>query len=223
MKILAISDLHGKDYQIVADYIKENPVDLIVVAGDITHFGPVELAEDILNELCSCKVPVLAVPGNCDPPEIYSKIENSQAINIHGKNLTVKNIGICGFGGSNPTPFNTPLEFDELEIHKELDKIMANTKGHEITLLVTHAPPYGTEVDKLASGDYAGSKSIRKIIEKYKPDINICGHIHEAKSIDKIGNTILVNPGELSEGFASLINITETNNKPEIDVKIVKL
>ncbi|MDI6643681.1 MAG: metallophosphoesterase [Methanobacteriaceae archaeon] len=223
MKILAVSDLHGKGYQIIADYIKKNPVDLIVIAGDITHFGPLELAEDILNNLCSYEVPVVAVPGNCDPPGIHSKIDNSRAINIHGKNLTIKNIGICGFGGSNPTPFDTPLEFDELEIYNELNKLMDKTEGHEITILVTHAPPHGTKVDRLNSGDCAGSESLRKIIEQYKPDINICGHIHEAKAIDKIGNTILVNPGELTQGFASLIDIKERNGKPEIDVKIVEL
>ncbi|MCC7558510.1 MAG: metallophosphoesterase family protein [Methanobacteriaceae archaeon] len=223
MKILAVSDLHGKGCQIIADYIKKHPVDLIVIAGDITHFGPLELAEDILNDLCSCEVPVVAVPGNCDPPGIHSKIDNSRAINIHGKSLTIKNIGICGFGGSNPTPFDTPLEFDEIEIYNELNKVMGQIKGHDLVILVTHAPPHGTKVDQLNSGDYAGSESLRKIIEQYKPDINICGHIHEAKAVDKIGNTILVNPGELSEGFASLIDIKETNNKPEINVKIVEL
>jgi len=223
MKILAVSDLHGKGYQLIADYIKDNPVDLIVIAGDITHFGPLELAEDILNQLCSCEVPVVAVPGNCDPPGIHSKIDNSKAINVHGRNLTIKNIGICGFGGSNPTPFDTLLEFDEIEIYNELNRVMEKAEGHDIKILVTHAPPHGTKVDRLNSGHCAGSESLRKIIEQYKPDINICGHIHEAKAIDKIGNTIIVNPGELGQGFASLIDIKENNNKPEIDVKIVKL
>jgi len=163
MKILAISDIHGKCHQIF-DYLNKNQVDLIILTGDITHFGPLELAEDILNQICCFDAPVLAIPGNCDPEGIHGRIENSNAINIHGRTVTINDMGICGFGGSNPTPFNTPLEFDEVEIYNEIKKIMEQIKDQKIRILVTHAPPFGTKTDTLPSGDHVGSTSIRRII-----------------------------------------------------------
>src|SRR5690606_8123947 len=116
--------------------------------------------------------------------------------NLHARGMVIKNIGVCGFGGSNPTPFNTPLEFEEIQIYDEAKKALEGVKEEKITLFVTHAPPYGTKTDLLPSGEHVGSKSIRKIIEELQPTINICGHIHEARGTDKIGNTEIINPGE---------------------------
>jgi Icc-related predicted phosphoesterase len=221
MNILAISDLHGSTHNVLNNYLNDNKIDLIIIAGDITHFGPAELAEDILNEISSHEIPVVAIPGNCDPQGISSQLDNSRAINIHGKSTAIKNVGICGFGGSNLTPFDTPLEFGEIEIFEELDKIMVEMKDQDIKILVTHAPPLNTNADKLPNGDHVGSESIRKIIDEYKPDINICGHIHEAQSIDKIGETVILNPGQIMDGGACLVQIDDKTNK--IDSKIVKL
>lgn len=221
MNILAISDLHGSTHKALNNYLKNNKIDLIIIAGDITHFGPAELAEDILNEISSYDIPVVAIPGNCDPQGVSSQLDNSKAINIHGKSTAIKNVGICGFGGSNLTPFDTPLEFGEIEIFEELDKIMVEMKDQDIKILVTHAPPLNTNADKLPNGDHVGSESIRKIIEDYKPNINICGHIHEAQSIDQIGETIILNPGQIMDGGACLVQIDDETNI--INSKIIKL
>ncbi len=210
MKILAVSDIHGKYIKII-DYLKKNTVDLIILTGDITDFGPNELAVEILNEISSFNIPVLAIPGNCDPINLYGSIDNSKAVNIHGKSVTIKNIGICGFGGSNPTPYNTPLEFDEIEIYDNARRVMEEIKNHEVTLFVTHAPPLGTKTDLLPSGKHVGSESLRKIIEEFQPSINICGHIHESMAIDKIGKTTIINPGMLKEGHACIINIDDSD------------
>jgi Icc-related predicted phosphoesterase len=212
MKILAISDIHGKHTKII-DYLNKNPVDLIILTGDITNFGPSELAEEILNEISSFDIPVLAIPGNCDPVDLYGNIQNSRAVNIHGTSVTIKNVGICGFGGSNPTPFNTPLEFDEIEIYAEARRVMESIKNHEITIFVTHAPPIGTKTDILPSGDHVGSESIRRVIEEFQPTLNLCGHIHESMGIDEIGKTTVINPGMLKYGHACLITIDDSDEE----------
>jgi uncharacterized protein len=216
MKIIAFSDIHGKYLKII-EYLKKNHVDLVILTGDITHFGPTELAEEILNEIASFDVPVLAIPGNCDPINLYGNIDNSKAINIHGRSVTINNVGICGFGGSNPTPFKTPLEFDEVEIYDQARKVMEELKNNKITLLVTHAPPAGTKTDILPSGDHVGSEALRRVIEEFKPTINICGHIHESRATDKIGETTVINPGMISEGYACRIEIDDSD---EEDIKV---
>lgn len=226
MKILAISDLHGKIHPGLDNYLKNNKIDLIVISGDITHFGPPELAQDLLDQMGSYNIPLIAIPGNCDPQGIHVCLENCKALNVHAKSLSLKNIGICGFGGSNPTPFDTPIEFGEVEIYEELDKLLLEMKDQDVKILITHAPPYNTQADKLFTGEHVGSKSIREIIEKYKPDLNICGHIHEAQSVDTILKTIVVNPGQLSDGSACLINIGDEeleNGTYAIDSKFIKL
>jgi Icc-related predicted phosphoesterase len=223
MKILAVTDIHG-NFRPLINYLKKNQVDLVILAGDITHFGPAKLGEDILNEISSYDVPVMAIPGNCDPESIHGEIERSRAINIHARSAVVKDVGICGFGGSNPTPFNTPLEFEEVEIYDEAKKAMEGIKNHKITLFVTHAPPHGTKTDLLPSGEHAGSKSLRQVIEEYQPTINICGHIHEAKGTDRIGQTQVVNPGKMDEGHACLINIPDDyDGVQELEVEIIEL
>jgi Icc-related predicted phosphoesterase len=221
MKILAVGDIHG-DYAKIINYLKNNKIDLIIITGDITQFGPAELGEEILNEISSFDVPVLAIPGNCDPESIHSKIENSQAVDIHGRSLIIKDIGICGFGGSNPTPFNTPLEFEEVEIYDQASKLIKGISQEKISLLVTHTPPYNTKTDLLPSGMHAGSISIRKIIEEYQPSLNVCGHIHESRGVDTIGKTKIVNPGEISEGYGCLIHIHDKEEDP-VKVEIIEL
>jgi Icc-related predicted phosphoesterase len=223
MKILAVSDIHGK-YIKIMEYLKENTVDLIILSGDITDFGPPELAGEILNEISSFNIPVLAIPGNCDPINLYGNIDNSNAINIHGRSVTIKNIGICGFGGSNPTPFNTPLEFDELEIYDQARKAIEEIKNHKVTLFVTHAPPFGTKTDILPSGDHVGSEGIRRVIEEFQPTLNVCGHIHESRAVDKLGKTEVVNPGMLSKGHACMINIDDSDEENiKIKSEIIKI
>ncbi|MEN6330226.1 MAG: metallophosphoesterase [Methanobacteriaceae archaeon] len=223
MKILAVTDMHG-NFRPLINYLKNNQVDLVILAGDITHFGPSKLGEDILNEISSYDVPIMAIPGNCDPESIHKEIESSRAVNIHARSAVVKNIGICGFGGSNPTPFHTPLEFEEVEIYDEAKRVLESIKDHKITIFVTHAPPHGTKTDLLPSGEHAGSTSLRQVIEEYQPTLNICGHIHESQGTDRIGQTQIVNPGKMGDGYACLINIPdEEKETPGIETEIIEL
>ena len=60
------------------------------------------------------------------------------------------------------------------------------------SIVVAHDPPYKC-LDKCSDGREVGSKSIRKLIEEKQPKIWLCGHIHEAAGVDKIGNTMVFN------------------------------
>lgn len=60
--------------------------------------------------------------------------------------------------------------------------------------MITHMHPYNSKAE--FSG-FKGSKAIKKAIEEFKPDLMLCGHIHEAEGIeDKIGNTTVFNVGK---------------------------
>jgi Icc-related predicted phosphoesterase len=111
-----------------------------------------------------------------------------------------------GLGGSNLTPFNTPFELTEAEIKEELDNLVDGLDQNFI--LVTHAPPHDTLVDRTHDGIHVGSKSIREFIEERQPMAALCGHIHESRNTDKLGHTTIVNPGSIAKGYAAEVVVS---------------
>jgi hypothetical protein len=47
-------------------------------------------------------------------------------------------------------------------------------------VLVIHAPPRNTKLDRAAEGQHFGSQAVRDFIEQAQPAYFYCGHIHEA-------------------------------------------
>jgi hypothetical protein len=219
MKILAISDPHG-DYSKIKEMIeKAGDFDLVVIVGDITNFGPDEKVE-VLMEMFDR--PVLAIPGNCDQKSILKALEASKATNLHGKAEQVGNIRFIGLGGSNPTPFNTPFELSEEEIEKALEGMVCSAENEEdcgTIVLLTHAPPYGAR-DELPFG-HVGSKAIQKFLDRV--DLIVCGHIHEAKGLEQVGKTVVVNPGEACKGSCALITLGEKEENKPIEVEFLEV
>lgn len=218
MKILAISDPHG-DYSKIKEMMeKAGDFDLVVIAGDITNFGPDEKVEELMKMFDR---PVLAIPGNCDERSILKALDASKATNLHGEAKQIGNIRFIGLGGSNLTPFNSPFELSEDEIEKTLEGMVCSAENSDdcrTIVLLTHAPPYGAR-DELPCG-HVGSKAIQKFINRV--DLIICGHIHEAKGLEKVGKTIVVNPGEASKGSCTLITVEENKGKP-IQVEFIEV
>ncbi|CAB50566.1 metallophosphoesterase [Pyrococcus abyssi] len=202
MKIVAVTDIHGNKGSVVAlaKVIEDLRPELILIAGDITHFGDGKVAEQILEPLLRLNIRVLAIMGNCDGRDVPRILERL-GINVHNKRVKVKETGVVGLGGSNVTPFSTIWEFSDDEIYSSLKK---NYKQGDIVL--THSPPYNTKLDRTFSGVHAGSKGLRMFLEEEQPPICICGHIHEARGIDEIGDTVIVNPGPLSRGYYAIVD-----------------
>jgi Icc-related predicted phosphoesterase len=101
---------------------------------------------------------------------------------------------------------------------------MESIKDHDVTLFVTHAPPADTQTDVLPSGVHVGSESIRKVIEEFQPSLNLCGHIHESMAMDEIGETKVVNPGMLSEGYVCIIDIDDSDEENiKVTPEIIKI
>lgn len=225
MKIIAFGDIHmaaGAARRIPG--IRE--ADLIIVTGDMTNRGGVEEAKSVLDPILSLNPSVLAQFGNMDRPEVDRYLE-SLDLNLHGQaRLFHDEICLVGVGGSNPTPFRTPSEFSEGELLRLAEQAMqqglecrkrAEQDGKTVPLiLVSHVPPYGSGIDTLTNGRHVGSTAIRKIIERYRPDLCISGHIHEAKGKDLLAGTPLVNPGALPEGGYATIDI----NPPQLEIHL---
>jgi len=192
MKAVAISDVHG-NRKAVERLVKVlgSEFDALLIAGDITHFSNAESARKVLEPLLEVGIKIVAVHGNCDGRDVPGLLEEL-GISAHNKRIEVRGIGIVGIGGSNITPFHTVWELSEDEIREILE---GNYRKGDVIL--SHAPPYGTRADLTRSGLHVGSRALREFIEKKKPPLVITGHIHEARSVDRVGDTLIVNPGPL--------------------------
>lgn len=208
LKILATTDFHGNSeaFRKTATKAMQSKADVIVISGDITHFGSLQNGRELLSLLLKLNVPVLFVPGNCDPPELAT--ETFEMIeSIHGKCLQIYNTSFLGLGGSSPCPFTTPYELSELEIRDILMRTYNACKVQCDAILVSHSPPKDTKVDITFSKEHVGSLSVREFIEITKPKLVLCGHIHEALGLDKINETVLINPGPARHGNCALIDL----------------
>ncbi len=194
MKIIGLTDIHGKNINF-GKILMYKP-DIIVVSGDITNFGRGRKIIDYLSYLNNNEgVYIITVYGNCDTENIISSLkERNFDISYQFKNIF--NLNFIGIGGSNPTPFNTPMEHSEEEIYSKFMNIYNKNKdtiGNNL-IVVSHPPPKGTMADMLNNGQHVGSASVRKIIEEINPKLVFCGHIHESRCIDKINDSYIINP-----------------------------
>ena len=217
LRILATADFHGnvEAFRKASAKAKKIAADVVVVCGDITHFGSLQQAEELLSAFDSC--PVLFVPGNCDPPALTGS-ELEYAESIHGQCRNISNLTFIGLGGSSPSPFDTPFELSEAEIAGLLEQSRRACRTIDTMILVSHPPPRNTKLDRTSTGEHVGSFSVREFIERVKPALVLCGHIHEAVGMDKIGRTTIVNPGPARHGYCAVMEINEG-----IDVELGKL
>ncbi|MDI6730142.1 MAG: metallophosphoesterase, partial [Candidatus Altarchaeum sp.] len=206
-EILIIADIHGNFVcEKIKKILQERNISEIFVLGDFSshrNIGSLENIENFLNVL-ALHAKIYAIPGNCDSREILKIFARFKA-NEHNKTRNVEGIDadFIFFGGSNITPFGTPFEYEEDEIYENLKKLFDRAKSDR-KILLTHCSPLNTKCD-IANTLHVGSSAIRKIIEEFQPEINLCSHVHESYGKeDFIEKTKIVNVGELKRGCGIL-------------------
>ncbi|MFA5406352.1 MAG: metallophosphoesterase [Candidatus Nanoarchaeia archaeon] len=192
MKILATADIHG-DKKLVDRLIKNSKdADVIVVAGDLT-WAENDL-RGIIGPLKKQGKPIIMIPGNHETLASVDFLENLYkpgVYNLHARGIKIGDTCFVACGSGNIGLF----QLSDDEVTDALEKAIKEVKGCTKTVLVTHTPPYQTLLDNLGWTN-AGSKAVRKFIEKHKPDLCLCGHIHETAGLmEKIGKTLVVNVG----------------------------
>jgi uncharacterized protein len=190
MKILAASDLHGdsKATNSLAKRAEREKVDLVVLCGDLTGF--VE-SKDIIKPFKDIKKKVLILPGNWDSFATMDFLAQLYGVkNIHGYSAEYEGVGFFGAGGADIGVDR----MSESEFKKTLEKAHSGLKGIEKKVMLTHMHPAGSVSEW--SG-ISGSKAIRDAVMKFKPEILLHGHIHEASGMEeKIGKTRVINVGK---------------------------
>ena len=137
---------------------------------------------------------VYVLPGNHESEaDIASFCARFGFTAFHGSSFAAGGVHWAGLGYSNPTPFDTPGEYSEDELARRLNKF-ADLKP---LVMVCHAPPLNTALDRIHDGLHAGSRAVREFIERVQPMHFFCGHIHEAEGqVTQIGDTKARNVGK---------------------------
>ena len=174
----------------------------------------VSLAEE---KLRTTTTKVYISPGNDDHFEIDSALSASDfVINPEEKVVDIGGYEMVTSGYTNRTPWNTAREISEEELANKIEALATQVHRMKRCIFNLHCPPVDTPLDiamkldsdwrpVLTGGEpemiHVGSSAVRSAIERYQPLIGLHGHIHEARSTCKIGETLCVNPGsEYGEG-----------------------
>jgi uncharacterized protein len=192
MKILAISDTHGDRSFMEEMAVKgaKEKVDLVILAGDILDMD--QHTPGLLQPFKDKGLEIAVLPGNHEGmAEIHSWVENYDAKNLHGYSLKVGDVGIfgCGYADIGTHQLNDEQFFNTLKQAHE------SIKDAKKKLMVTHVQPNDSIIGMKMPG--WGSSGVRKALEEFKPDLHICGHIHETHGIEEvIGGTKVINVGK---------------------------
>ena len=189
IKILAISDIHSNTDVLKSIREPLKRCDFVIVAGDFTRSGRKEDAVKIVGEIRSINQKFFAVAGNMDSDSVANYLKD-EGISIDGEGKLVEEIGFLGVSG---------LIMIEDEMYSTLERGWSKIEKAKFKVIVSHFPPSNTRVDLAFSGEHIGSRVLRRFIEEHEPDICIVGHVHESPGEDRIGKTLIFNPGPLFE------------------------
>ena len=187
-KILAVSDIHGSEetVRLLADEAEKQNVDLVMIAGDFSEFG--ELANGMIGPFLAKGKKVVFVTGNHEAPGVAELLtEKYKITNIQNHSVVYDDVGIFGCGGANIMGMNF---LTDAEIFDYLDNGFRYVKGAGKKIMLTHVHPKGGLIERFS---FPGSEAVTKAIYELKPDIHICGHIHEMEGfIEKMGGTDII-------------------------------
>jgi hypothetical protein len=208
-----------------ADHLRSNQNEVMTIFHRLINERMqhwIELADEKLKD---SKAKIFMAPGNDDPMEMDAILESSKVM----KSAAMKNLDILGYemitiAHTSPTPWDTPREWSEEEMAKNIDKLAGTIKNMERAIFNFHDPPYGTMLDyapklrdmRQSAGEteHVGSKAVSEAIKKYQPFLGLHGHIHESRAAQKIGRTFCVNPGsEYGEGVLRGVLLTLADTK----------
>lgn len=199
MRLLIFSDIHG-DLKAL-ERVTSVEADYYVSAGDLVSWARgFEACGEVLRRRGDR---VYVLPGNHESDvQVRAFCGKYGFHDFHEQTMQIGKYRVAGLGYSNPTPFNTPGEYSEKELADRLDAFA----GLEPLILICHAPPRATALDRVRDGVHAGSTAVREFIEKHQPERFFCGHIHEAEGVEaSIGKTRAVNVGKRGYLFDTTI------------------
>jgi Icc-related predicted phosphoesterase len=185
MRLLAFSDLH-RDLDRAASLVERSAgADVVIGAGDFAsvHRG----LEETIAALAGISTPTVLVPGNNETDQaLREACEDWLAATVlHGDGVELDGRAFFGLGAGVPvTPWDWSFDLTEEEADDKLESCPGGA------VMVLHSPPKGHLDDGL------GSEAILAAIERARPPVAVCGHIHQCWGGEsRVGDTRVLNLG----------------------------
>jgi len=190
VKILAFSDLHC-DLRRAASLVERSAdADIVIGAGDFASVH--EGLEETIGALAPIDTPTILVPGNNETVDALREAaaDWAAATVLHGETAEIGGTTFFGLGAGIPvTPWDWSFDLSEDEA---ADALADCPEG---AVLVLHSPPRG-HCDVSGSGESLGSQTLLDAIERIRPPLAVCGHIHESwGERSRVGDTEIANLG----------------------------
>jgi len=205
MRLLCLADLHGDETALNNILQDAGTVDVILLGGDITHFGTPNQAEEFVLQARNSCPHVFGVAGNCDSAAIDERLAE-MGVSLFRRGIVHRGIGFYGVS-SMPPWVATMYELSEDEISEALTVGRGQVRESDLDVILSHPPPRDCKLDRTTRGDHVGSSAVRRMIENYRPALVVCGHIHEARGVDTIASTTVVNCGPACRGSYALVHL----------------
>lgn len=205
VRILLVADLHYnlRQFDWVVDHVPDH--DVVVIAGDHLNIAsPVALEAQIAAVRATFVrlAPVtrlIACSGNHDLDRVGAFGEKTA-----GWLATLQPSGVCVDGESasvGDTTFTVMPWWDGPVSRRQLEAKMdaLGSSRPSRWIWVYHSPPEGPL--SWTGSRHFGDTAIREWVERWQPDLVLCGHIHQAPFsaagswVDRIGSTWLFNAG----------------------------
>lgn len=198
-----VGDVHGAVERLerALGWLVGRDVEALLLVGDFTPGlpprpgAPGEEADPLtpvrrgLEPARGTGLPVLFVPGNHDVPDVPDEE------NVDRRAARIAGVDVYGIGGAGPARMGFPYEWSDEEL--------ARLDVPDRDVLLTHAPPADTALDRTASGRHVGSRVIRRHAARTRGAL-VCGHIHESVGTELVGECLCYNVGALGGVFGRL-------------------
>jgi len=222
MRVLMVSDLHyskgtfhgldeSKSFDWFYEIVKKERPELTLSAGDFGREADFTLFQKIVEE-----THLLTVYGNHDDIGVIKYI-----VNKDGSKCWLEDDYIRQYKGLRIAGINGNIAKIKRKVHhktvEEIQEIISNYAEKKIDVLITHEAP---EHELITREKMLGYPVINEAIERIKPKLHLCGHVHIPSQILRINDNLSINLDSSIE--RKEYALAESKNGKISDVKIVK-
>ena len=180
-----------------------------------------EMYKNFYDTVGGLKIPIYVIPGNMDAPKTRYQTALEKAMgkysniySIHKNHAKYAEFTITGFGGeiteSEKEDFFV-ARYDKNDVIEGLYKSPRN-------IYATHSPPVCNKVD-LDKTVHKGCSVLNDVLESLRPLAHFCGHAHNGRGTEKIGKTIIINPGAFKNGNFAIVDIDPDSKQINVQFK----
>lgn len=196
MKFVAISDTHGQHEDVILP-----KGDVLIHAGDVSRGGLEYEIEDFLAWFSQQNFEhKIFIAGNHDffferKPGRVAELIPENVTYLYESSITINGVKIWG---SPFTPWFHNWAFNRHrgpEIAKHWEYI-----PQDANIIITHGPVYGI-LDKVLRNEYVGCVDLLKKVQEIKPNVHICGHIHEGYGQKSKDGILFINASVVNSNY----------------------